>query len=59
MMAPIPKAVSDHAPRDFFSRFSGFSASEISLSMDFFANSWLDLFANTSLDLLEGASLAK
>jgi len=39
--APIPSAVSDHGPRDFFSRCSGSSESEISLSMDFLAKSWL------------------
>lgn len=41
MMAPIPSAVSDHGPSDFFSRCAGSSESEISLSMDFLANSWL------------------
>src|SRR5215471_17479137 len=41
MMAPIPNAVSDHGPSDFFSRFSGCSESEISLSMDFLAKNWL------------------
>lgn len=41
MIAPIPNAVSDHGPRDFFSLCSGRSESEISLSMDFLANSWL------------------
>src|SRR5437667_946537 len=39
MIAPIPSAVSDHGPRVFLSRFSGFSESEISLSMDFLAKS--------------------
>ena len=32
--APIPNAVSDHGPSVFFSRRSGSSDSEISLSMD-------------------------
>ena len=32
--APIPSAVSDQGPRVFFSRCSGSSESEISLSMD-------------------------
>lgn len=41
MMAPIPSAVSDHGPSDFVSRWSGCSESEISLSMDFLAKSWL------------------
>jgi hypothetical protein len=41
MIAPIPSAVSDHGPKDFFSRCSGSSASAISLSMDFLAKSWL------------------
>lgn len=40
-MAPIPSAVSDHGPSDFVSRWSGCSESEISLSMDFLAKSWL------------------
>ena len=34
MMAPMPSAVSDHGPRDFLRRCSGWSASEISLSID-------------------------
>jgi len=34
MTAPMPSAVSDHGPRVFFSRCSGSSDSEISLSMD-------------------------
>jgi len=41
MIAPMPSAVSDQGPSVFFSRFSGFSESAISLSMDFLANSWL------------------
>ena len=40
-MAPMPSAVSVHGPRLFLSRCPGSSASEISLSMDFLANSWL------------------
>ena len=39
-MAPMPSAVSDHGPKVFLSRCSGFSASEISLSIDLQANSW-------------------
>src|SRR5436305_10502208 len=39
--APMPSAVSDHGPRVFLSRCSGRSESEMSLSMDFLANSWL------------------
>jgi len=39
IMAPMPSAVSDQGPRLFLSRFSGASASEISLSMDFLAKS--------------------
>src|SRR5581483_3031900 len=39
MIAPMPKAVSDHGPRVFLRRCSGFSESEISLSMDFLAKS--------------------
>ena len=39
--APMPSAVSASGPSVFFRRVSGFSESEISLSMDFFANSWL------------------
>src|SRR6202522_1896585 len=41
MMAPIPSAVSDQGPNDLLSRFSGFSESEISLSMDLQQKSWL------------------
>ncbi len=40
MTAPIPSAVSDHGPRVFFSRCSGSSDSEISLSIDLHAKSW-------------------
>ena len=39
--APMPSPVSASGPSVFFRRVSGFSESEISLSMDFFANSWL------------------
>jgi hypothetical protein len=39
--APMPRAVSDHGPRDFFSAFSGSSDSRMSLSMDLQASSWL------------------
>jgi hypothetical protein len=42
MIAPMPRAVSDHGPNVFLRRCSGFSDSEISLSMDLRANSWLD-----------------
>src|SRR5271157_1097856 len=41
MMAPMPSAVSDQGPSVFLSRCSGFSDSEISLSMDLQQNSWL------------------
>jgi hypothetical protein len=34
MTAPIPSAVNDHGPSVFFSRCSGSSESEMSLSMD-------------------------
>jgi hypothetical protein len=37
----MPSAVSDHGPSVFLSECSGRSASEISLSMDLQANSWL------------------
>src|ERR1700758_1140581 len=40
MTAPMPSAVSDHGPSVFFSRCSGSSDSEISLSMDLHAKSW-------------------
>jgi hypothetical protein len=40
MTAPIPSPVSDHGPSVFFSRCSGSSDSEISLSMDLHAKSW-------------------
>jgi hypothetical protein len=42
MIAPIPRAVRDHGPSDFGRRWPGRSESEISLSMDFLAKSWLD-----------------
>jgi hypothetical protein len=41
MTAPMPSAVSDHGPRVFLSRCSGSSESEISLSIDLRAKSWL------------------
>jgi hypothetical protein len=44
MTAPMPSAVSDHGPRVFFSRCSGSSESEISLSMDLHAKSWFASF---------------
>ena len=40
MIAPIPSAVSATGPSVFLRRVSGFSESEISLSMDFLAKSW-------------------
>ena len=46
MTAPMPNAVSDHGPSVFFSRCSGSSESEISLSMDLHAKSW---FASLTL----------
>jgi hypothetical protein len=39
--APMPRAVSDHGPRVFFSRCSGSSDSRISLSIDLRAKNWL------------------
>jgi len=39
MTAPMPRAVSDHGPSVFFSRRSGSSDSEISLSIDLQAKS--------------------
>src|SRR5215470_4967646 len=41
MMAPIPSAVRLHGPSVFLSRCSGSSDTEISLSMDLVARSWL------------------
>src|SRR5438270_8026221 len=49
MIAPIPRAVSDHGPSDFGRRCPGLSESEISLSMDFLAKSWLARKASLSL----------
>ena len=46
MTAPMPSPVSDQGPRVFFSRCSGSSDSEISLSMDLHAKSW---FARVTL----------
>src|SRR5579863_9420982 len=39
--APMPSAVSDQGPRDFFNECSGSSESRISLSIDLRASSWL------------------
>lgn len=39
--APMPRAVSDTGPKVLLSWRSGSSQSEISLSMDFLAKSWL------------------
>jgi len=39
--APMPSAVSDHGPSVFLSRCSASSESEISLSMDLHAKTWL------------------
>src|SRR5262249_9946912 len=39
--APMPSAVRDHGPSDFFSACSGSSDSRMSLSMDLRASSWL------------------
>jgi hypothetical protein len=44
MTAPMPSAVSDQGPSVFFSRCSGSSESEISLSMDLHAKSWFASF---------------
>ena len=44
--APIPSPVRDHGPSVFFSRCSGASESEISLSIDLHARSW---FARATL----------
>jgi hypothetical protein len=41
MTAPIPRAVRESGPRVFVSRRSASSESEISLSMDFLAKSWV------------------
>src|SRR6516165_6622753 len=41
MTAPMPRAVSDQGPSDFFSACSGSSDSRMSLSMDLQASSWL------------------
>src|SRR5947199_3513047 len=50
MMAPMPRAVSDHGPSVFFSFRSGSSASEISLSIDLQQKSWFSEVRTTSLD---------
>src|ERR1041385_6713704 len=41
MTAPMPRAVSDHGPSVFCSRWPGASDSEISLSIDLQQKSWL------------------
>src|SRR5579872_5836805 len=43
MIAPMPSPVSDHGPSVLRRRCSGWSASEISLSMDLQHRSWLPL----------------
>src|SRR5271166_4213094 len=48
IMAPMPSAVSDHGPSDLLSRFSGFSDSEINLSIDLQQRSWLSEVRMTS-----------
>ena len=40
MTAPMPRAVRDTGPNVFFRAWSGFSESEISLSMDLRENIW-------------------
>src|SRR3974390_3121953 len=61
MTAPMPRAVSDHGPSDFFSACSGSSDSRMSLSMDLQASSWLGrlAFLLVSLDVsgIDGRSL--
>ena len=41
MTAPMPSAVSETGPSVFFKLCSGRSASEMSLSMDFVAKTWV------------------
>jgi len=52
--APMPSAVSDHGPSVFFSRCSGSSESEISLSMDLHAKTWLARGTLPIVDLVQG-----
>lgn len=49
MMAPMPRAVRLQGPKLFFSRCSGRSESEMSLSMDLRAKSWLPLRAEVEV----------
>src|SRR5271156_493133 len=41
MMAPMPRAVSDHGPKVLLNRCAGSSDSEISLSIDLQQKAWL------------------
>ncbi len=64
MMAPMPRAVSDHGPRVLLRRCSGFSDSVISLSIDLQQSSWLvDRSAGASFavlgDFAKGARLLR
>jgi len=60
MIAPIPSAVSDHGPSDFGRRYPGLSESEISLSMDFLAKSWLARKASLKTEIrIAGPKLAQ
>ena len=49
--APMPKAVRDTGPRVFLSLRSGSSESEISLSMDLQAKSWLPVGGASALSV--------
>ena len=55
IMAPMPSAVSDHGPSVLLRRCSGFSDSEISLSMDLQKKAWLlDVRMTASAGLVAG-----
>jgi len=49
MTAPMPSEVSATGPSVFLRRVSGFSESEMSLSMDFLANNWEAMLGRWSL----------
>ena len=56
MIAPMPSAVSDHGPSVLLRRCSGFSDSEINLSMDLQQKAWLvDVRMTASVGLAAGS----
>ena len=54
IIAPMPSAVSDHGPSVLLSRCSGWSASEISLSIDLQQKAWLFEVRMTAAGSVDG-----